>query len=358
MTIVANTHPYVIGVDTHAATHTYAVLTGATGAVVDVATFPTTIAGMERALAWVGRRTGGDLQALVVIEGIGSYGAQLARAAQQAGYEVAEPASIPRSARRSMGKSDELDAQLIARSVLPVATDRLRRPRLGEGDREAMRILLGARDALNTDRSQAVGALTALVRTHDLGIDARKALSDRQIKQIAAWRPRHGEDIARATARREAIRLARRITDCDTELADNKRELTALVADGDSAHITAEPGVGAVNAAVLLTVWSHPGRIHSEAAFAAIAGVSPLPASSGKTTRHRLNRGGDRRLNRALHSILLTRLRTDPATRAYVERRTADGRTPKEIRRSLKRYIARQLYRLLTNPPATAATAA
>ena len=115
--------------------------------------------------------------------------------------------------------------------------------------------------------------------------------------------------------------------------------------------------MGAVNAATLLTVWSHPGRIRSEAAFAAIAGTSPLPASSGKTTRHRLNRGGDRRLNRALHTILLTRMRTDPRTRAYVERRTAQGRTLKEIRRSLKRYLARQLYRILNNPPATATAA-
>lgn len=357
MTIVANTHPYVIGVDTHAATHTYAVLAGATGAVEDVATFPATRAGMDRALAWIGRRSGGDLDALVVIEGIGSYGAQLARTVAKAGYQVAEPAAIPKALRRSMGKSDELDAQLIARSVLPIATDRLRRPRLGQGDREAMRILLGARDQLNTERSQALGALTALVRTHDLGIDARRALSAGQIKQIAAWRPRQGQDIATATARREATRLARRITDCDKDLANNKSELTDLVAASDSAHITNELGVGAVNAATLLTVWSHPGRIHSEAAFAAIAGTSPLPASSGKTTRHRLNRGGDRRLNRALHTILLTRMRTDPRTRAYVERRTAQGRTLKEIRRSLKRYLARQLYRILNNPPATATAA-
>lgn len=357
MTIVANTHPYVIGVDTHAATHTYAVLAGATGAVVDVATFPTTTAGMDRALAWVGRRTGGEMDTLMVIEGIGSYGAQLARAAGQAGYEIAEPAPIPRSARRAMGKSDELDAQLIARSVLALPGDRLRRPRLGHGDREAMRILMAARDQLTTDRGQALGALTALVRTQDLGIDARRALSTSQIKQIATWRTRTGQDIAQVTARREATRLARRIIDSDKELAQNKRQLTDLVAASDGAHITTELGVGAVNAAIVLSVWSHPGRIHSEAAFAAIAGVSPLPASSGKITRHRLNRGGDRRLNRALHTILLTRLRQDPTTRAYVQRRTAQGRTLKEICRALKRYIARQLYRLLNNPPTAAAAA-
>lgn len=194
------------------------------------------------------------------------------------------------------------------------------------------------------------------MRTVDLGIDARGPLSRKQIATIAAWRARR-DQLATATARREAIRLARRIGTCDEELEDNRRELTALIQASEAAHLLKEPGVGAVNAAVVLTAWSHRGRIHSEAAFAAITGTCPIPATSGNTTRHRLNRGGDRRLNRALSSIALTRMSHDPATRDYVTRRRAQGRTTKEIRRSLKRYIARQLYRRLTHPPAQAPAA-
>lgn len=187
-------------------------------------------------------------------------------------------------------------------------------------------------------------------------VDARRPLSKKQIATIAAWRARR-EALATATARREAIRLARRIGTCDEELEDNRRELTALVEASQAAQLLTEPGIGAVNAAVVLTAWSHRGRIHSEAAFAAITGTCPIPASSGNTTRHRLNRGGDRRLNRALSSIALTRMSHDPATRDYVTRRRAEGRTTNELRRSLKRSIARQLDRRLTNPPTQASTA-
>lgn len=117
-----------------------------------------------------------------------------------------------------------------------------------------------------------------------------------------------------------------------------------------------KPGVGPVTAAVAITAWSHPGRVRSEAAFACLAGVNPIPASSGNTTRHRLNRGGDRRLNQALHMATVTRMRMDPATRAYTDKRRAEGRTTKEIRRCLKRYLARQIYRHLnaTHTPAPA----
>lgn len=121
------------------------------------------------------------------------------------------------------------------------------------------------------------------------------------------------------------------------------------------------PGVGAITAAVILTVWSHPGRVRSEAAFAQIAGTCPIPASSGNTVRHRLNRGGDRRLNRAINTVVLTRMRTDPATRAYVQRRLTESKTSKEIRRCLKRYVSRQIFRTLNaahQPPKTGAPAA
>lgn len=359
MAIVANTHTHVIGVDTHAATHTYALLSAPTGALEATATFPATAAGTRRALSWIGRRTGGDLEAvLVVVEGTGSYGAQVTDAAQQACYRVVEAPPVPKAARRGRGKSDELDAELIAHAALSLPTDRLREPRQGDGTRAALRILLSAREQITTQRTATLNALTALLRTHDLGIDARRPLSASQVTKITAWEPGSGQDLAAATARREATRLARAITAHDRDLKNNTTELTALLKDHPAGPVLlAQPGLGPVNAATILTTWSHPGRIHSEAAFAAIAGVSPLPASSGNTIRHRLNRTGDRRLNRALHTIAVNRMIHDPRTRQYVARKRAEGRTTAEIRRSLKRYIARHLYRLLNNPPLPTAAA-
>ncbi len=129
--------------------------------------------------------------------------------------------------------------------------------------------------------------------------------------------------------------------------------MTELVQASQAVPLLTKIGIGPVTAAIALTAWSHPGRIRSEAAFAALAGVNPIPASSGNTVRHRLNRGGDRRLNKALHIATLTRMTHDPETRAYVERRQAQGRTTREIRRCLKRYLARQIYRTLnTTTPA------
>jgi transposase len=348
MTIVANTFAYVIGADTHSRTHTLAVLEARTGARVGTQVFPTTPAGLARAVAWISRRTSGLADVLVTIEGVGSYGAGLARVCQAAGYRVVE--SFPTSARerRGRGKSDDIDAELIARSVLGVDVDKLRDPRQDTGVRAALRVLISARDLINLERTRSINALTALVRTVDLGIDARAALSKTQYARISSWRTRQ-EDLATGTARREAIRLAKRVTACDDELTANRAEITALVAASDGATLLDEPGIGAINAAVIAAAWSHPGRVRSEAAFAVLAGVSPVPASSGNTTRHRLNRGGDRRLNRALSSITLTRMSHHPPTRAYVQRRRSEGRTTKEIRRSLKRYIARQLYRRLAH---------
>lgn len=132
----------------------------------------------------------------------------------------------------------------------------------------------------------------------------------------------------------------------DVELKSNREQLTAIVTD-QAPELLELPGVGAITAAVVLCVWSHPGRVRSEAAMAQIAGTCPIPASSGNTVRHRLNRGGDRRLNWALNTVVLTRMRDDVETRAYVERRTAEGKTRREIRRCLKRYTTRQIYRTL-----------
>ena len=166
-----------------------------------------------------------------------------------------------------------------------------------------------------------------------------------QFKVIAAWRDRKENSVI-TTCRQEAVRLAKRIVALDGELVDNRKSLDSLVEDV-APELCQLPGVGSVVAACVLTAWSHPGRVRSEAAYAALAGTCPVPASSGNTVRHRLNRGGDRRLNRALTTVVIVRMRTHAPTRAYVARRRAEGRTTKEIMRSLKRYITRQIYRTL-----------
>ena len=346
MAIVAHTHPFVIGVDAHAKTHTLAILAAPLGELVDSAQFPTTHAGLQRALDWAARRTGADLDVLWVIEGIGSYGAQLAKTAAQTGYQVAEAPRMNARANRGVGKSDPLDARRIAAAALPLETTRLRSPRDDDGERAALRVLVAAREHMTTERTATLNALTGLLRIVDLGIDARRPLSSTRIAEITRWRVRD-ETIAAATARAEAIRLAQRVAARDDDLTENRSRMDTLVQETPAAALLDEPGIGTVTAAIAMTAWSHAGRLRSEAAFASLAGVNPIPASSGNTTRHRLNRGGDRRLNRALHMAVVTRMRCDPETRAYVERRTAEGRSTKEIRRCLKRYLARRIYRQL-----------
>ncbi|WP_026536267.1 IS110 family transposase [Arthrobacter sp. H14] len=346
MTIVSHSRPFVIGVDCHARTHTYAILDPRTGQQIGCQQFPSTSSGMNRAISWVARHAGGDLGTLWVIEGIGAYGARLARAVTQAGYDAVEAPRMSARARRGIGKSDPLDAAAIAVAVLGLDETRLRQPRQDEGVRAALRTLASARDQLTRERTVNVNALTALVRVNDLGIDARKPLTTTQILTITRWRERE-EPLEVMIAREEAIRLARRINDITAQLDANQKRMTGLIQQSPAAPILDITGVGAVTAAVILTAWSHPDRVRNEAAFASLAGVSPIPASSGNTTRHRLNRGGDRRLNRALHTIAMVRMTHDPDTRAYVEKRIQEGRTTREIRRALKRYIARHLYRTL-----------
>ena len=355
MTIVAHTHPFIIGVDTHARNHALSILVAATGAVVDEAQFPATEAGMTRAVDWVGRHTGGDLAVLWVIECTGSYGAGLASTVAAAGYQTVEAARMNARANRGVGKSDPLDARRIAASVLPLETDRLRHPRKDDGVRAALRVLIAARDMMTTERTSAINALTALLRSAPLGMDARRALTSAQVTEVARWRTRV-EGVAAATARVEAVRLAKRIIALDAEVTDNTAATTELIEQSPARGLLERTGIGPITAAVVLAAWSHEGRLRDEAAFASLAGVSPIPASSGNTVRHRLNRGGDRRLNRALHMAVITRMTHHPGTRAYVERRRAKGRTPREIRRILKRYLARQLYRQLTAASRAAST--
>lgn len=346
MSIVAHSRPFVVGVDTHAKSHVYAVISTATGALLQTRDFPTTSAGINRALAWVARLTGADLATLWVIEGAASYGALLAGAVGAAGYQVAEAARVDARAHHGVGKSDSLDAHRIAAAVLPLKEQQLRQPRLNDGVRAALRVLVCARESMTTDRTRAVNALTALLRVNDLGLDARKSLTGTQIAEVSRWRARE-EPLALSVARSEAVRLAKRISELDTDIKTNKARITELIEISEAAPLLAETGFGAVTAATCLTTWSHHGRVHSEAAYASLAGASPIPASSGNTIRHRLNRGGDRTLNKALHMIAISRMTFDPETIEYVQKRQAEGRTKKEIRRCVKRYLARRIYRTL-----------
>lgn len=353
MPIVSEQYTRLVGIDTHAATHTLAVVDAVTGASIDQDTFPTTRAGLNRAVGWADRRVG-DEPTLFVIEGIGSYGAGIARLLAGQGRPVAEPAPMQKSLFRGHGKSDQLDANRIARSVTGQDVSLLRRPREDGGARTAMRILVVAREEMTTERTRLINALTALLRMIDLGVDARRPLTATQIATVGRWRTHTTDPIAEATARTEAVRQAARIAQLDAQLTDNRRQLRALVKE-QAPQLLDMTGVAEVIAATVLVAWSHPGRVRSEAALASLAGTCPIPASSGNTSRHRLNRGGDRRLNKVIHTIAVVRMRCDDQTKAYVARRTAQGRTKKEILRALKRYITRQLFRALA-PKEVAAT--
>lgn len=345
MSIVAHLFQHVVGIDTHARTHTYCLLDATTGAVMDTASFPASKAGHARAIGWIERRSSGSV--LAAVEGTSSYGAGIAAALTQAGIDVAEVRPAARSAHAHHGKSDALDAEAAARAVLGREIKTLARPRQ-TGRREALRVLLAARSLLDQQRTANRNALLALLRSVDLGVDARKPLSDDQIRVIAAWRAtgRSAQKDPLAVARREARRLARTIIDQTQLLKENHRELSEL-AEQQAPGLQGHPGVGPVTAAIIICAYSHHGRIRSEAAFAALGGIAPVPASSGNTQRHRLSRSGDRQLNRAFDVIVRTRMSYHEPTRDYVARRRTEGLSNREIRRCLKRYVCRSIFREL-----------
>ena len=342
MTIVADNYRFVTGVDTHSQKHQYALLDH-TGRLIAERSFPANPAGNSRAAHWLQQATGGQ-PLLAAIDGAGSYGRQLAETLTSTGVRVVE---APHIRYRPAGKDDRIDARTAATAVLPMDIERLADRKAGP-ERDAIQILLTARTDMTRERTQAINALNALMRRFNLGLDTRRALTATQITRIAAWRTRSSDAIDIRTARAEAIRLATRIRALTGDINRNKTELTAW-ATALAPQLIAEPGIGPVSAAQFLASWSHPGRIHSEAAFARLAGAAPKPASSGNKTQHRLDRGGDRRLNAALHRVIITRWRSHPETLAYAPRRRADGATDRNMRRSLKRILARHIYRLLEN---------
>jgi transposase len=335
----------VLGFHPHARTHTFCVVDPRTGAVIAGATFPNTRPGHSRALSWI-RRHCPAMNVLAAVEGTSSYGAGVTAALGSAGIEVTEARPVGRHRDRA-GKSDVIDAELAARSVLGVERERIPVPRQG-AEHEDLRILLAARRILDQQRTANRNALTALLRTVDLGIDARKPLHDNQIRAIAAWRINHRPAATNnhTVARSEARRLAKAVLEHTMQLQDNHQQLRTVAAHA-APGLQELSGIGPVTAAIIICAYSHRGRMRSEAAFAALGGVAPLPASSGNTTRHRLSRAGDRQLNRAFDIIVRSRMISDPTTRTYIARRTAEGMSTRETRRCLKRYVCRSVFRHL-----------
>jgi transposase len=337
----------VIGVDTHVHTHSAAVLDTATGGVLDQITVAATAEGYAQLVDFADEHAARRAWA---IEGTGGHGAGLARHLGTREELVVELDRPQRAQRRHGAKSDPLDAIRAAREAL--ARPRLGTPR-GGGDRQALSVLLAAR------RSAVNAAADAQRQLFSLVIAAPEPIRERfrgqrlpvMLKTAANLRTRGSFDVETATTVTALRSLARRTRALGDEAAQHEKAILVIVRSWRP-DLLEQLGIGPIIAATVLCAWSHPGRIHSEAAFAMLAGVAPIPANSGQmTTRYRLNRYGDRQLNRAIHTIALSRIRYDEATRNYLERRTTEGKTSREIKRCVKRYIARDLYRLLEAGP-------
>lgn len=335
---------FVIGVDTHKHSHTLGIVDSAGAELSDI-TVPTDAFGYRRMLSWADNHSSSADRRCWAIEGTGSFGAGLTTYLLEQGEWVVEIDRPARPARRNGAKSDILDAYRAAHEAL--ARPHLAQPRQ-RGIREAIRVLLCTREGAVRSRTRAMCHLQALIVSapSQLRDQLRKDNVETQIGRCARLRISASHSIEHQATIRVLRSTARRIQMLSAEADDLEAELELLVTRA-APELLAEPGVGTISAAQILNAWSHPGRIRSEAAFAMISGSAPIPASSGQTVRHRLNRGGDRQLNRALHTIVLSRMRFHPETKAYVARRAAQGLTPREIKRCLKRYVARRIFRIL-----------
>lgn len=341
MASLAEVVDVVIGVDTHKHTHTAAVLSNL-GAELEVLTASADPDGYAAFIELADRH--GGLRAWA-IESAGGYGAGLARHLRELGEWVIELDRPDRPARRQGAKSDPIDAVRAGREAL--SREKLATPR-ASGERAALSVLLAAR------RSAVEAGKVAQQQLHALVTAAPEALRARfrgkttaaMVTTAARLRCQPSWDTETTTTAGVLRTLARRIQAMTAEARQLEKQILAIVRSWRP-DLLAQTGVGPIVAAVVLCAWSHAGRLHSDAAFAKLGGTCPIPASSGQTVRHRLNRHGDRQLNRAIHTIVLTRLRHDPDTQAYRERRLAEGKTEREIKRCLKRYITRQLYRQL-----------
>jgi transposase len=343
------------GVDTHDDIHVAAVCDTASGRTLDTASFPTTPAGYRELLEWMNDHGTVDR---IGVESTGSWGAGLTRHLTAAGVKVIEVDRPDRKARRLDGKTDAVDAAAAALAVISGRATGI--PKSRDGSVEAIRQLEIVYHAASKDRTRAINQFKAIIVAAPAAL--RHRLRDgltlkNQLARARRFSDNHPDLVEQQT--RFALReIARRIEFLDQHSARLGTRLNDLVI----AHNPALIGLSCVGvhsaAQLLAAAGDNPQRIRSEAAFAKLCGACPMPASSGKTNRHRLNRGGDRRANNALFTIVLNRMQRDPITRAYVARRTAEGLSKKEIMRCLKRYVAREIYNVLINPPTELITGA
>ena len=341
MTIV-ETRTITGGVDTHLDVHVAAAL-DAIGGELGVESFPTTPAGYAALTDWL--TSFGTLDR-VGIEGTGSYGAGLARHMHAAGITVIEINRADRAARRAQGKSDPLDALSAARAAL--SRRAAGSPKGRDGQVEAIRALMVTKRSARRDRTATINQMRAMVLSGPDDLRARFAHHTKTslIAEAAVMRPRPG-DVVGYTTRMALRELGRRAVYLTEEIDRLKEMIKPLLADSYSALLV-RAGIGPDTAALLvIAAGDHPERLRSEAAWAHLCGTAPIPASSGKIIRRRLNPAGDRQANHALWRIVITRMSSDPRTRVYVERRLAEGKTKTEIIRCLKRYVAREVYPLL-----------
>jgi len=342
--MLADQLDYVVGVDPHRDSHALAVVQVLTGAVVFETTVAASSQGYVQALEVVDEHASG--RRVFAVEGTGSFGAGLTRFLSGRGERVLEVSRLRRE-RCSGGKTDALDAVRAARSVL--GQERPATPRAG-GERQALQALVAAREGAVNAKCAGLAQLRDLLVTtpEPLRSELRPLTQAPLLRRLAATRPEGRRDPELRGSMLALRSVARRVLQLQAEQRELGRQIEALTRKL-APQLLDQPGVGPHAAAQLVLSWSHHGRIRSEAAFARLAGAAPIPASSGQTVRHRLDRSGDRKLNRALHLILVTRKRTHPPTRTYIERRIQEGKTRREANRCLKRYLARHLYRLLEN---------
>ena len=342
----------VVGVDTHKDVHA-AVAISVSGVRLAAIAVPASSKGYTTLEAWA--RSMGSVQAFG-IEGTGSYGAGLSRFLREWGHAVIEVNRPNRQLRYQKGKSDAVDAESAARAVLAGQADG--RPKSGTGAVEMIRHLKVARDTAVKARTQAMQTIKAII------VSAPTALREQLdpvrgkmtlLRRLEALRP--GPLTSTLASAKASLRaIARRWLALDVEIKQHDAQLEILTAARAPELLQAHGMATGTAAEMLLVVGDNPERIHSEAAFAKLCGACPIPASSGKTVRHRLNRGGNRQANSALYRVVITRMRGHQPTQDYVRRRTAEGRSKTEIIRCLKRYVAREIFGYLCPKPRPART--
>jgi transposase len=334
------------GVDTHGQVHVAAAVDAA-GRILGTESFAASLCGYRALLRWLRRH--GQV-ARVGVEGTGAYGAGLARYLARQGVVVVEVNRPDRQRRRRHGKTDSVDAEAAARAALNGDASGV--PKSGDGRAESIRVLRLARRSAIKARTQAANQIRDLIVTAPDQLRSRLQDLDTDARVEICARFRTGDVADPAEATNAALRtLAQRHQALCAEVDALDAQIAQLCVSLNPALLAAR-GVGPeVAATLLVTAGDNPDRMRSEAAFAALCGVSPVEASSGKVTRHRLNTGGDRDANNALWRIVLVRMSKEPRTKDYVARRTKEGKSKKEIIRCLKRHVAREMFRLLTDPP-------